>query len=99
MTTIDELVSILKKNVEEKTFVDVSPGVEKLFDVSERKFRTALERLKTQNEGDYQFFKRIKTQVGTDKKVTLNLLAKKGVTYREVYDADIRPIEKEDNDN
>lgn len=94
MTTVDEVVSILKKNVEEKKFVDISAGVEKLFDVSPTTFLSALSNLIA--EGGYRIYKRIKTQIGTDKQVTLKILTKDtGVKYRDVYEADVLPIEKD----
>jgi hypothetical protein len=94
MTTVDEIVSILKKNVEEKKFVDISSGVEKLFDVSRTTFLSALSNLVA--EGGYRIHKRIKTQIGTGKQVKLKILTKDtGVTYRDVYEADVKPVEKD----
>lgn len=91
--TKDEIVDILRKNVDAKKIVDVGKGVEDLLGVPMTKVIAALEELR--NEG-YQTFILIKNQKDTDEKLRLKVLAVSDLSYREVFESkEIHPIEKD----
>lgn len=75
-------VEMLKKNVEEKGYIDVGVGIEKQLGISRTKLKTALSQLK--DEGYTVHFIQVQ-QLGTGKNTTVMTLAKPNVTYSEVY--------------
>lgn len=78
MSTAD----ILRKNVEEKEFLDVGLGVENSIGVSNTRLATAVAVL--QEEG-YTLHRVKVPQAGTDKETEYKVLAKPGVTQKEVW--------------
>lgn len=93
--SVEEIATILKKNVDAKKLVDIDAGIEELFGASKPKFRAALDILR--KEG-YQVVIRITTQAGTGKKSAMKILATPKANYKDVYDYKIHPIETDMHD-
>lgn len=73
---------ILKKNVDEKGYIDVGLGVEHHIGVSRVRLKTAVEALK---EEGYEVHWLKVEQMGTGKYTSMMVLAKPGTTYQEFY--------------
>ena len=73
--------SMLKDQVDKKTYVDIGSGVEKQLGISETKLRTAVAVLKEQG---YEVHTVQVDQLGTNTKTLVKVLAPKGTTYRDV---------------
>jgi hypothetical protein len=88
---INDIATTLKKNVDTKGLIDVSAGVEEQFGVTKTKFRLAVDLLK---EEGYQVYLRPATQLGTEKKTFVKVLASSESNYKDVYDQTIHPVDK-----
>lgn len=77
------LLGKLKKEVDDKRFVDVGKGAEKIFNVSRVKLQNALAILK---EAGYSVLAIQVEQKDTANKKTVKVLAAPGTTYKEVFD-------------
>lgn len=87
---ITPLIDLLKKEVDEKEYVQVGKGVEAMLNVSEDKKKHALMYLK--NKGYTVTNIQVK-QAGTAQgKTTIMVLAKPGTTYRDIVDNHIKDI-------
>lgn len=78
---LDSTVDVLKKNVDEKSYIDIGKGVEYQLDVSRNKLDQAIAKLK---ELGYKVFYLRETQLGTGKETSIKVLAKPEATYSEV---------------
>lgn len=76
------IAELLKKNVEEKDYIDIGSGVENYLGVSRTKLKTALLLLK--EEGYTVHYTNVE-QLGTGKNTSVMVLAKPGVTGSEIY--------------
>jgi DNA-binding CsgD family transcriptional regulator len=78
------VADVLKKNVDEKGFIDIGPGVEYDLGVRPTRMKTAVAMLK---EEGYTVHKIYVDQVGTGNgnKTTLTVLAPPGTEYKEVF--------------
>lgn len=72
---------LLKKQVEEKNYIDVGEGVEQSLGISKQMLDNAVITLK--NEG-YEKINYLETQRGTGLKTTIKILAKPGTTVQEI---------------
>lgn len=77
-TTVD----FIKKQVDEKEYIDVGAGVEHQLGISRDKFLTAVAALQEQGY-DVKYDKVM--QLGTGKETSLKVLTKPGVSYKEYY--------------
>lgn len=91
ITSVTDIVTILKKNVDTKGLIDISSGVEKKFGVTQARFRLAVNALI--KDEDYQVYLRVFEQVGTDKKTAIKVLGSSESKYKDVYDQTIHPVE------
>ena len=82
---------VLKKNVDEKGFIDIGPGTELDLGVQPTRMKTAVAMLK---EEGYTVHYIPVEQLGTGHKTTITVLAPPGTKYRDVYDhkEDIKTI-------
>lgn len=78
----DNLVEMLKTNVEEKGVIDIGLGVEAHIGVSRNKFLTAIRAAEL--EGYQRMYVRTK-QLGTGKYTSIMVLAPPGMEYKDVY--------------
>lgn len=74
---------VLKKNVDEKGFIDIGPGTELDLGVSGTRMKTAVAMLK--EEGYTVHYVPVE-QLGTGHKTTITVLAPPDTEYRDVYD-------------
>ena len=74
---------LLKKNVDEKGYIDIGPGVEYDLGVSSTGMKTAVAMLKEQG---YTIHYIPVEQLGTGHKTTITVLAPPDTKYRDVYD-------------
>ena len=72
---------MLRRHVEEKGVVDVGKGVHQQLRISKEKLRTAVAMLESEGYGSFNV--QI-DQLGTQNKTTTNVLAKPGITYKDV---------------
>lgn len=72
---------MLKRNVDEKGFIDVGAGVERYMDISQTKLNTAIAMLE---EEGYKVHKFSVEQLGTGQKTNMKVLAPPGTTYPDV---------------
>jgi hypothetical protein len=89
--SVEEIVTILKNNVDTEGLVDVISVVEKKFGVSTTRFRSALSLLE---EEGYKLYLRPATQIGTGKKTFIKVLAPSDSKYKDTYDQSIHPIKE-----
>lgn len=73
---------ILKDNIEKRDYIDVGVGVERYLGVSRTKLKTSIEMLK--EEGYTLHYVNVK-QLGTGKQTSMMVMAKPGVSYKDVY--------------
>ena len=78
---LSDLMSVLKKTVEDHKYVDVGGGSELRLNVSEQKLKNAVELLK---EEGYKVTNILQQQGGTAFKTTVKVLTKDGVTKKEI---------------
>lgn len=78
---IDNVVNMLRREVDEQGMLDVGVGVEYHVGVSETRLKTAIAMLK--DEG-YTVNTVQVDQLGTNQKTSVKVLAKPGVTYRDI---------------
>jgi predicted transcriptional regulator len=81
-SVLENTRDILKKNVDEKKYLDVGSGVENYLDVSDTRLNTAVAMLK---EEGYKVHHLRVTQLGTGKETSLKVLAGPDSTWSEVY--------------
>lgn len=74
--------SMLKRQVDEKGYIDIGEGVENYIGISGTKLKTAVEVLK--EEGYEVHFVQIDQMMGKNQKTTIKVLAPPGTTYREI---------------
>ena len=88
---LDNVTEVLRKNVDEKRYVDIGKGVEHQLDISKGKLDKAVAKLK---ELGYRVFYVKETQLGTGNETSIRVLAKPDVEYAEVAKnkADIKQI-------
>lgn len=86
---ITPLIDLLKKEVEEKDYIQVGKGVESMLNVSEDKKKHALLYLKKHG---YTVTNIQVQQAGSQGKTTIQVLAKPGSTYRDIVDNHIADI-------
>lgn len=73
---------MLKRQVDEKKFIDIGEGVENQLGISNTKLKTAVEVLKEQG---YEVHKvQVDQMMGRNQKTTIKVLAPPGTTYRDV---------------
>jgi hypothetical protein len=94
---LETTANMLKKQVDEKNYIDVSVGVEHHRGISRTKLNTAVAML--EKEGYTTHYIQIE-QLGTGNKTTIKVLAKPGVSYSEVSKnkSDIRLIDEYTDD-
>jgi hypothetical protein len=95
----EELVSILKRQVDEKKVLEVGKGINKFFNVNETQFAVALELCRADG---YELISNIKIRgLASINKTTLRVLAVKGTTWADVkYNTDkIRYPDERINDD
>ena len=94
---LQTVASMLKEQVDKKGYIDIGVGVENHIGVASTKLSTAVAMLKEQG---YTVHSLKVTQLGTGKKTELKVLAKPGVTQKEVWEnrADIKQITERSDD-
>lgn len=75
-------VDILKKNVDEKDYIDIGTGTELMLGVSETRMKNAIRDL--ENQGYKVQYIKVE-QMGTGKTTTIKVLAKGDIPYSEIY--------------
>lgn len=73
---------VLKKNVDEKGFIDIGPGTELDLNVSPTRMKTAVAMLKEEGYTVHQIYV---DQMGTNHKTTITVLAPPDTEYKEVF--------------
>ena len=93
----EKTVDMLKKQVEDKKYIDIGAGVENQLGISRTKLNTAIFDL--QNDGYKVSYIQVE-QLGTGKKTSIKVLTKEDVPYSEIYKnkADIQTVTDWSND-
>ena len=93
----EKTVDMLKKQVEDKKYIDIGAGVENQLGISRTKLNTAIFDL--QNDGYKVSYVKVE-QLGTGKNTSIKVLTKEDVPYSEIYKnkADIQTVTDWSND-
>ena len=76
--------SILKDSVDSNGYIDIGPGTETMLGVTRTKMSAAVRKL--EDEGYVRLYPQAPQATDPNKKTTIQVLAKPGTTYKDVYD-------------